>query len=55
MLIQPHKLQGTVTVPASKSQTIRVFLIAAFTGGVSTIRHPLLSADTVSCINAVKS
>lgn len=55
MIIKPTRLSGTVTVPASKSQTIRAFLIAAFTGGVSTIRHPLLSADTVSCINAVKS
>lgn len=55
MIIKPTRLSGTVTVPASKSQTIRAFLIAAFTGGVSTIRHPLLSADTISCINAVKS
>ena len=53
--LQPKKMQGTVKVPASKSQTIRAFLIASATKGTSTIRHPLISSDTLSCIEAVKA
>lgn len=53
--LTPKKPHGTVTVPASKSQTIRAFLIAAFSKEKSIIRHPLLSADTLSAINAVKA
>ena len=54
MHINRKKLQGKVLIPASKSQTIRAFLIAAFSRGVSTIRHPLISDDTSSCIKAVE-
>ena len=54
MLINRKTLQGKVLIPASKSQTIRAFLIAAFSRGVSTIRHPLISDDTSSCIKAVE-
>ena len=54
MLINRKTLQGKVLIPASKSQTIRAFLIAAFSCGVSTIRHPLISDDTSSCIKAVE-
>ena len=53
--LQPKKMQGTVKVPASKSQTIRAFLIASAAKGTSTIRHPLISSDTLSCIEAVKA
>ena len=54
MHINRKKLRGKVLIPASKSQTIRAFLIAAFSRGVSTIRHPLISDDTSSCIKAVE-
>ena len=54
MLINRKTLQGKVLIPASKSQTIRAFLIAAFSRGISTIRHPLISDDTSSCIKAVE-
>lgn len=53
--LEPRKMQGTVEVPASKSQTIRAFLIAAAAEGTSIIRHPLISSDTLSCIEAVKA
>ena len=54
MLINRKTLQGKVLIPASKSQTIRAFLIAAFSRGISTIRHPLISDDTSSCIKTVE-
>ena len=53
--LEPRKMRGTVEVPASKSQTIRAFLIAAAASGRSVIRHPLISSDTLSCIEAVKA
>lgn len=46
---------GTITIPASKSQTIRAFLIASFADGISTIENPLLSSDTQACIEACRT
>lgn len=53
--IKPAKPCGKIEIPASKSQTIRAFLLACFAKGKSIIRHPLLSSDTISCIDAVKA
>ncbi len=53
--LSPKKPTGTVSVPASKSQTIRAFLIACFSREKSIIRHPLISADTQSAISAVEA
>lgn len=53
--IKPAKACGKIEIPASKSQTIRAFLLACFAKGKSIIRHPLLSSDTISCIDAVKA
>ncbi len=55
MLIPRSVYRGRVTVPASKSQTIRALLIALMADGRSVIRHPLYSSDTLSCIGAVKA
>jgi 3-phosphoshikimate 1-carboxyvinyltransferase len=41
-------LRGRVAVPPSKSHTIRAVAIASLAGGRSTIRNPLVSADTLS-------
>ncbi len=54
MTIERAEYEGVITIPASKSQTIRALLIALMAGGKSTIRHPLISSDTVSCIGALK-
>ena len=43
---QTDKLAGTVTMPGSKSQTIRALLIAALADGQSELRNPLQSTDT---------
>ncbi len=53
--LSPSRPAGIVEVPASKSQTIRAFLIAYFSGEMSIIRHPLVSSDTQSCIEAIKA
>ncbi len=55
MIIQRSVYRGRVTVPASKSQTIRALLIALMAKGRSVIRHPLYSSDTLSCLGAVKA
>ncbi len=46
---------STITVPASKSHTIRALLIASAASGESRLISPLDSADTRSCINACRS
>ena len=51
--LSPSRPAGTVSVPASKSQTIRAFLIAFFARDISRISNPLISADTKSCIDAI--
>ncbi len=53
--LKPAHLEGEIEIPASKSQTIRAFLIATFAKSKSIIRHPLISFDTKSCINACAS
>lgn len=46
--------QGKITIPGSKSQTIRAMLIATFAFNKSTIHNVLISEDTISCIQACK-
>ncbi len=53
--VKPHTPKGMIEIPASKSQTIRAFLIATFAKSESVIRHPLISRDTQSCIKACRS
>ena len=55
MVITRRRAEGSITVPASKSQTIRALLIALMARGKSTIRHPLYSSDTISCMNALET
>ena len=47
-------LSGEITIPASKSHTIRALLIAAMADRGSLIINPLDSADTRSCVDAVR-
>ena len=55
VLIIPRRFTGTVTIPASKSHTIRRLLIASLAKGVSVIKQPLDSLDTSSCIEACRA
>lgn len=43
--IYPGSVQGEMSVPSSKSHTIRALIIATLAGGRSVIRNPLLSED----------
>ncbi len=54
-IISPVKsLSGEITIPASKSHTIRALLIAAMADRGSIIVNPLDSADTRACVDAVR-
>lgn len=48
--VQKSALSGTVSIPASKSHTIRAVAIASLADGASRIRCPLVSSDTLSAV-----
>jgi len=48
--VQKSALSGTVSIPASKSHTIRAVAIASLADGASRIRCPLISSDTLSAV-----
>lgn len=53
-VLESKKCSGSVNIPASKSQTIRALLIAAFSKEHSVIRNPLFSEDTKSALSAIE-
>jgi len=51
LIIEKTKtLSGEVTIPGSKSHTIRGVIIGSLAHGVSEIRNPLVSADTMASV-----
>ncbi|MBK5201484.1 MAG: 3-phosphoshikimate 1-carboxyvinyltransferase [Spirochaetaceae bacterium] len=52
--LSKNTTEGKITIPSSKSQTIRAFLIATFAFDKSTIQNVLKSQDTLSCISACR-
>jgi 3-phosphoshikimate 1-carboxyvinyltransferase len=46
------RIDGTVKAPPSKSYTHRAFIIASLAEGVSIIRDPLYSEDTLASLNS---
>ncbi|MGI6404585.1 MAG: 3-phosphoshikimate 1-carboxyvinyltransferase [Oscillospiraceae bacterium] len=44
-IVRKHPVEGNITVPSSKSHTIRALIIATLAGGRSVISNPLLSED----------
>ena len=48
------RLKGEVTIPGSKSHTIRAVAIASLAEGKSLIRNPLVSADTLSAVGCYR-
>lgn len=52
LIVKPSGLCGSVTIPGSKSHTIRAVVFATLADGVSTIRRPLLSKDAESSTRA---
>jgi len=55
LINKTEKLRGEITIPASKSHTIRAVIIAALAEGKSTLVNPLLSEDTEAAINACRA
>jgi 3-phosphoshikimate 1-carboxyvinyltransferase len=49
------KLSGEITIPSSKSHTIRAVIIASLAQGRSKLLNPLFSEDTKSAIQACES
>ena len=50
-----NSLSGSMSVPGSKSHTIRASIFAALASGTSVIRNPLPSADCLSCLDVIAS
>ena len=50
-----EKLEGEITIPGSKSHTIRAVIIASLAEGTSKLINPLKSADTLAAVKACKS
>jgi 3-phosphoshikimate 1-carboxyvinyltransferase len=51
--IEKSDIEGKVTVPSSKSMTIRALMCAALTMGTSEIVHPLVSDDTSAAVEVL--
>lgn len=51
--VRKNNLSGNITVPGSKSHTIRALLLACLAEGTSTIRNPLPSADCLSTASVI--
>lgn len=47
-------LNGDISIPGSKSHTVRAVLLAMMAEGTSLIRNPLVSDDTLSCLHAAE-
>lgn len=53
--VKPGNISGTLSVPGSKSHTIRAVLIATMAEGKSFISNPLPSRDCLSSITAARA
>jgi len=49
------RLAGSVSVPGSKSHTIRAVILASLASGTSVIRNPLESADCLSALEVARA
>lgn len=54
-IVRPSRLSGSITIPPSKSHTIRALLIGTLAEGTSRIRKPLLTGDGASALGAARS
>ncbi len=52
--IRPSNIGGEISIPGSKSHTIRALALALLAEGESMIREPLVSADTLSCYKMIE-
>ena len=52
--VKKSVVNGTISVPGSKSHTIRAIAIASAAEGTSILRSSLISEDTISALNAAE-
>lgn len=52
--VRNSRIMGEISVPGSKSHTIRAIAVATVAKGISHIRNPLVSGDTISSLNAAR-
>ena len=52
-VIHPSRLAGEITIPSSKSQTLRAILFGALSDGASRITAPLASPDSEAMLAAI--
>lgn len=55
LIVKKSVLNGEITIPASKSHTIRAVVIASLAEGKSTLLNPLDSADSQASVNACRA
>ena len=55
LICRPSPLHGEVTIPGSKSHTIRAVAIASLAEGESELRAPLVSEDTQAAVEAYRA
>ena len=51
IVINSENIGGTISIPPSKSDTIRAIFLALLANGESTIYNPLLSEDSLASID----
>lgn len=52
LAVRKSGLSGMIDVPGSKSHTIRGILLGLLADGTTTLKKPLVSEDTISCLSA---
>ncbi len=52
LIVERSRLRGAAEIPASKSHTVRAVYLATLASGVSEIRAPLRSRDTLAAVTA---
>jgi 3-phosphoshikimate 1-carboxyvinyltransferase len=52
LIVSRSQLAGSVTIPGSKSHTIRAVAIASLADGTSYIRRPLVALDAIAAMDA---
>ena len=55
LTVNPSGLSGQVTIPGSKSHTIRAVAVASLANGTSRIHKPLVSSDTLSAVDCYRA
>lgn len=55
LIVYPSRIEGTCSLPPSKSHTIRAVFLASLAQGTSTIKNPLKSKDTLKMVEVCRA